>query len=134
MTDGLYEHSRKQDYTSYEMAKLFEWGKWEKEIPYIPLKQGWKIKVIPPFGSVIVRFMISKDDVVVSVYLDCYDKMGCMDKKPYWEICPSEDGGCQRFWMNEVNELSDGINRSIKFQNSGKWMRLLRYIKMLWGE
>jgi hypothetical protein len=131
MTDYIdpYEHSRKQDNASYEMNQLFEWEKWGREIPYIPLKRGWKIKVTPPFGGAVVRFMVSKGDDYVSVYLDCYDKIGCMDNKPYWEIHPSEDGDCERFWMNEIDELVDGIDRSF---NQNNWINKLRKMYRCW--
>jgi len=51
----------------------------------------------------------------VSVYLDGYDQLGCMDKKPYWEIYPGsgESGDSDRFWMAETTELIAEIQKSI---------------------
>jgi len=127
--NDIYEHSRKQDIASYEMHKLYEWDKWMKEIPLIPLKSGWKIRVIPPFGGAVVRFVVSKGDAEISVYLDCYDKIGCMGMKPYWEIHPSENGDCERFRMNEVDKLVDGIDRSF---NRNNWINKLRKMYRCW--
>ena len=62
-----------------------EWEKWREKIPFLELKEGWLIKVIPPFMGAIARFHISKNDKYVSVYLDCYDRIGTYGK-PYWEI------------------------------------------------
>lgn len=113
MTENTFEHSIKQDDAFFEMHKLFEWSKWIERIPVIPLKFGWGIRVIPPFGGAVVRFSIIKNDISISVYLDCYGKLGSMTE-PYWEIYPSEGNDPERFLMNEVNELSDGIQRSFK--------------------
>ena len=113
MTENSFEYLIKQDHALFEVHKLFEWDKWIKEIPAIPLKFGWSIRVIPPFGGAIVRFCVIKNDISISVYLDCYGKIGFM-AEPYWEIYPSENGEPERFFMNEIDELSDGIQRSFK--------------------
>lgn len=61
----------------YEVAKTFEWGKWQKEIPFIQFPSSWKVKAIPPFITGIIRYCIEhskQPGSMVSVYLDCYDQ------------------------------------------------------------
>ena len=120
-----FDHSMDQDKALNDMHRLFEWTKWMKEIPEIPMKRGWKIRVIPPFGGAIVRFEIIRGKDRVSVYLDAYDKMGCMDRKPYWEIHPSDSGDCERFWMNEVKELSNAISKSLDSQRMSRMLKVV---------
>ena len=60
-------------------------------------------KIIPPFAGAIVRFMIDKGDKHVSVYLDCYDNLGCFGS-PYWEIYPYEED-VYRTSMENVDDL-----------------------------
>ena len=89
-----------------------EWRKWVKEIPYIRWPEEWEVRAIPPFGGALIRYNVKYYGIVISVYLDAYDELGCMDKKPYWEIHPSENGDCERYWMHETDKLIDGLWRS----------------------
>lgn len=101
----------------YEVEKEFEWRKWQAEIPYINFPADWMVKAVPPFSTGIIRYNIKHKDhekSFVSVYLDCYDQAGYVGK-PYWEIFPI-DGDCERFLMNEIKELIDGIARSLAEQ------------------
>jgi len=87
-----------------EVEREEEWGeKWIKEIPHLHFKQDWKVKIIPPFGGAIARFWIDKGDNHVSVYLDCYDKLGYFGA-PYWEVYPYEED-VYRVAMNDTDEL-----------------------------
>ena len=70
---------------SGECEKVFEWDKWRKEIPFINLPDGWQFQVIPPFHGAVCRFKILAGGVIFSVYLDCYDVLGCFGS-PYWEV------------------------------------------------
>jgi len=87
---------------------------WCDLIPPLEFPSTWKIKVIPPFGGALARFIVVTECGNVSVYLDGYDQLGCMGK-PYWEIYPGsdEDGNPDRFQMNETKELIDGIRKTI---------------------
>lgn len=89
---------------SFLMDRVMEWDKWRKEIPELSFPSDWKIKIVPPFAGAVVRFTVEKNDHWVSVYLDCYDVLGSMNK-PYWEIYPSEDGDTSRFDMNDTEGL-----------------------------
>ena len=101
--------------TSCETERLFEWNKWMREIPILEFPTRWKIQIIPPFGGAIIRFRVVTEFGSVSIYLDAYDQLGCMDNKPYWEIYPGsdEDGNPERFWLYETKELLEGIQKSI---------------------
>lgn len=94
----------------------YEWSKWQTDVPYLTFREDWKVRVIPPFGGAVVRFLVRRDDTpegeVVSVYLDCYGELGAMDR-PYWEIYPAEDGDTDRFYMAETDELLAGIAASL---------------------
>lgn len=85
---------------------------WCGKIPFIPFKQGWLVKVIPPFAGAVARFLVSTDGKnYVSVYLDCYSQLGYWDA-PYWEVYPY-DGDTYRCNMNEVDRLVDAIEYSL---------------------
>jgi len=107
----LKNYSEMSELTS-RMAMVFEWDKWLKEIPSIEIPPNCRIRVIPPFGGAVVRFCVISEFGSVSVYLDCYEKLGCWEI-PYWEIYPSADDDVERFAMEKTTELYDGIVRAI---------------------
>lgn len=86
-----------------EIERDEEWSEWIKKIPPLKFKDDWEVKIIPPFGGAIARFFIDKGDKHVSVYLDCYDKLGYVGQ-PYWEIYPYEEDTA-RVLMEETDEL-----------------------------
>lgn len=73
-----------------EYEEQMEHRKWIKEIPYLQFPADWKVKITPPFAGAVVRFGVEKGGNNVSVYLDCYDKLGCYGS-PYWEVYPYND-------------------------------------------
>jgi hypothetical protein len=90
----------------------YESNKWMKEIPFIPFKQNWKVKPIPPFGGAVVRFFVSLDEInYISVYLDCYSMLGACDT-PYWEIYPYNDD-TYRCGINDVDKLVNAIDHAL---------------------
>jgi hypothetical protein len=91
-----------------------EWRKWTKEIPFIPVKPDWMFKPLPPFGGAVARFNIGIGEAWVSVYLDCYDKLGWVGE-PYWEVYPVK-GDTYRCSMNDVDELSNVIDEALNEQ------------------
>lgn len=102
----------------YEVDEAFEWHKWSKEIPYIPMDADWTMQPIPPCNVGVVRFCIGHKRfpaVRVSVYLDCYDVAGIMHQ-PYWELHPNAEDNCDRFYMNEVEQLAAGIRAAVEYQ------------------
>lgn len=96
----------------YKMEELFEWRKWLQEIPYIKFAPEWEVKIIPPFGGAVARFKVKFNDKEISIYLDCYDKLGCVGK-PYWEIYPAKDGDTDRFLIEDTEGLINGIRESL---------------------
>lgn len=111
----MYNYERME--TSIKMRKLFEWNKWIKLIPNIKFKEKWEIKIIPPFGGAIIRFLVYDGKNQVSVYLDCYDELGCYGE-PYWEIYPYNEDVC-RYKMNDIESLLKGIEESFDQRKEG---------------
>lgn len=101
----------------YGIENLDEWDKWKVEIPFLKFPSEWHVKIIPPFTGAIIRFWVKKDLSMphpVSVYLDCYDRLGCCGGKPYWEVYPDMDGGTSRHLMNETEDLIQTIGDALK--------------------
>jgi hypothetical protein len=95
----------------YQYSELMEHSKWTKEIPYISFPPDWKVKIIPPFGGAVIRFLIEKNGIIVSVYLDCYDNLGCHGA-PYWEVYPY-DGDIYRCDMEDTKSLISAITYTL---------------------
>ena len=100
--------------TCIEWDKVNEVEKWVKDIPEISFPSWWKVKIIPPFGGALVRFIVTRGKAEVSVYLDGYDRLGYYGS-PYWEVYPVS-GDVERVYMNDVDVLLKVINKSIQDQ------------------
>ncbi len=90
-------------------CRAFEWEKWANEIPFIKFPSGWEIQSIPPIASAVVRFRAKHKDKVISVYLDCYDQLGCF-RQPYWEAYPIDDDN-ERFAMHDIDGLISAMKK-----------------------
>ena len=97
-------------------SQIMEHSKWQKEIPYIQFPADWQVQISPPFAGAVVRFRVKKDKAEVSIYLDCYDRLGCYGE-PYWEVYPHE-GDVYRCDMSDTESLLNAIKHSILEQNS----------------
>lgn len=99
----------------YELERVFEWRKWAEEIPDIKFPSHWNVKIIPPFAAAMIRFLVTQDggSRQISIYLDCYDTLGCFDE-PYWEIYPHE-GDTYRCSMKNTDELLEQIQVALDF-------------------
>lgn len=107
--------------------KAFEPRKWAGELPFMDFPEDWEVKVIPPFGGAVVRFVVRRNDARVSVYFDAFAQLGATNR-PYWEIHPAYGetadgydlgGDCYRvvgFQDEAVDELFDWIERSLQHQ------------------
>ena len=96
------------------IEKEREYARWYKEIPYIRFPASWEVKVIPPFRGAIVRFRVRNTrGKEISVYLDCYDTLGCYGS-PYWEIFPAADNDIARYAMNDIDGLLKGLKASMR--------------------
>ena len=103
---------------STQVSEEFEWYEWVDKIPYINFPERFDVKIVPPVGGAIVRFLIrdkKHKDAIVSVYLDCYEILGIYGE-PYWEIYPDIDDSVYRCNMDNVEELIERIAKSIDCQ------------------
>ena len=101
-----------------EAALWKRYREWSYKIPHVPFRHEWDVRAVPPHGGAMVRYHVRYKDAFVSVYLDCYDRLGWVGS-PYWEIHPGETGrdcDCDRFLLDETQELVGGIARSIAAQ------------------
>lgn len=88
-----------------------KWTEWAQEIPSLSFKPDWKVKIIPPYGGAMARFVVSRGSTYVSVYLDVNDSLGVCGY-PYWEIYPYK-GEAFRCSIDEVDELIEAIDLSL---------------------
>lgn len=111
---------------SYKTEEEFEWKKWSQEIPYISFPSEWEIKIVPPFANAIIRFLVKNGNDCISVYLDCYDLLGCFGA-PYWEVYPyphqESDTGhwyldTARCAMSDTDGLIKNIQTTLDFDRS----------------
>ena len=97
-----------------EYEKAFESRKWVKTLPYLTFKPEWNVKIIPPTGGAVIRFLVAHKNNpsnTISVYFDGYNLLGCC-KQPYWEMYPFEDDAA-RFSENETEELMQCIEKQL---------------------
>lgn len=92
----------------YKIEEREKWREWAFKIPWLKFPEGWEVRSVPPFGGAIARFHVKNGDDFISVYLDCFDTLGCVGE-PYWEVYPYK-GDCTRFLLNET----DGLLRCIQ--------------------
>lgn len=103
---------------SSQVDREYEYNKWLTKIPYFALPVDYEIKVIPPFGGAVSRFLVrdrKKHRAAVSVYLDCYEMLGYFGE-PYWEMYPNIVGGVSKFPMSDVDSLLENIDKSVQHQ------------------
>lgn len=110
------ETFRKRFEAQVNWDTYFESREWVSKIPYLSLPSDIEFKVIPPFAGAVCRFMCKKGSKTISVYLDCYDVLGCMSQ-PYWEIYPYK-GDTYRCYLNETEELSEKIMEELNREES----------------
>ena len=105
MFDRITRNTTREDHA--------EWG---DKIPYIKFPDTFKVKVLPAFGGAVARFRVSdlEEKASVSVYLDCYDALGCY-REPYWEVYPIDEDTF-RCDMADTDSLIKEISRSLEQQ------------------
>lgn len=102
----------------YEIERKENWEKIQYKIPYLKFKEEYNVRIIPPFGQAIVRFLVTLNENSVSVYLDFYGKLGYMHE-PYWEIYhvtgnKSEDNAPSRFLLNDTESMMSEIDMLLR--------------------
>jgi hypothetical protein len=96
---------------SSELGQILEWDKFTPEIPFIPFKPGWLVKITPPFSGAMIRFRVKKGENETSVYLDCHDVLAWC-REPYWEVYPYQND-VGRCGIKEVDKLLEMISDSL---------------------
>lgn len=100
---------------------------WRKDIPYIAWPAEWMVKFYPTIGALLRGVVRLKSDPTrqVSFYFDGYSYLGYMctvegKPIPYWEIYNIScsigaelDCGPERFYMNEIDKLLEGIRKML---------------------
>ena len=94
-----------------KIERAEDWRTWMDKIPAIQFDADWQVKVIPPFSGAMARFLILKGGKQASIYLDCYDVLGCVGH-PYWEVYPVADdvGRCD---IDDIEQLLVLIRRAL---------------------
>lgn len=102
---------------AHALEELYEWDKWREEIPLIKFDPDWEVKIIPPTGGAVVRFLVRKGSKEISVYLDCYGLLGFFGS-PYWEAYPiGED--VARVGIHDVKSLMQIIRLEFEKSDGG---------------
>ncbi len=96
-----------------KLRKDNEWDKWLEEIPFIKWPRNWMVKGVPPFAGAVIRYRVKLEGMQdeVSIYLDCYDRLGFY-RAPYWEVYPYNDD-IFRCGINEIDVLLKAIKQSL---------------------
>lgn len=94
-----------------------------KRLPYIPMKEGWKVQLHPNFAGSFLRMnVILPDGRRKSVYLDVENNLGAYPytygepgkPNPYWEVLPAVD-----------DEYPDCDNGRCNMEDMDKLIRLI---------
>lgn len=96
----------------YAIESKEKWREICNKILSLNFKKEWNVKIIPPFGGALARFWIGYKENHVSVYLDWYGRLGCVDV-PYWELYPFEDD-TKRYYLEETEELMKDIEKALE--------------------
>lgn len=93
------------------------WRELCDQIPAIQFRPEWRVKVIPPFGGAVARFLVAVGEGEsmreVSVYLDTFSRLGLYgrlsskDPVPYWEMYDGNE--TQRFALEDAAGLQAAI-------------------------
>lgn len=98
----------------YEVEHTQRWQDEVARLPWIQFPADWKVKVIPPFGDAVVRFLVTlPDGKEKSVYHDSRASLGMHfgdgdELIPYWEVYPV-NGDIGRCGTDEVELLLEMI-------------------------
>ena len=96
----------------WEAERILEYKKYFKKVPFLKFKEDWDVKIAPPIRQAMVRFIVRKENRVVSIYLDCHDNLGHYGK-PYWELYPYVDHDTFRCDMEDTEKLLKAIEECL---------------------
>ena len=61
----------------------------EDAFPALRFQPQWEVRIIPPRGGAVVRFLVRSNGREISVYGDYYSALGVFgNHEPYWEMYP----------------------------------------------
>ena len=91
------------DEQRWEMERKEKWGDHHNSMDYIPLREGYQFKVIPPFGGALMRFKIlhKSSNRDFSIYFDAHDALGVVGY-PYFEVYPINDDTIRTTDVKEI--------------------------------
>ena len=104
-----------------ERAQMERAEGWDEAIglaPELSFPRSWSVKIIPPFGGALMRFIVRKGRTTVSVYADFNEALGYYGE-PHWEIYPNADDDNERFALADTEGMMSAISKSL-----AKWNRL----------
>jgi len=112
-----YDHEL--EYARQIMEAKENWRQLSISIPTFTVSSQATIKVIPPFGGATARFIIARKDMPgknVSVYMDHFSRLGCMDN-PYYEAYPI-DGDTSRYPCTQegMDEMMKEIHNELQLE------------------
>lgn len=88
-------------------------------VPILHFKPEWGVKIMPPFGGAVVRFVVEYNGRSVSVYADYFGMLGrygADGKEPYWEMYPrtyKEYSDVMRFDIGDTENLIKNIDEEL---------------------
>jgi len=115
MIDFEYKHDVHMQ--RYDVESKENWREWVERIPNISFPADWRVKIIPPFGGALVRFLVIKGEKRISVYLDVFERLGFYGG-PYWEIYPYGTD-VYRVSMENTEELIQKITEELNGDTVG---------------
>lgn len=98
----------------YDVEQAQRWQDEVDRLPWIQFPSDWKVKMIPPHGDAVVRFLVTlPDGKEKSVYYDSRSSLGYYfddrgERIPYWEVYPV-NGDVGRCGTDEVELLLEMI-------------------------
>jgi len=95
----------------YSVEVEEDWRGWIGKIPALKFDPEWEVKIVPPFGGAMVRFIVLSGPYRISVYLDCNNALGFMNA-PYWEAYPIADDTA-RFFLGDIDGLMAAIRAEV---------------------
>lgn len=100
----------------WKNESIEDWRGICKLIPPLMFPADWQVKIMMPFVGAAARFLAKKNNIILSVYFDAFDRLRYVGK-PYWELYPGIKGAPSRFVAGEEGDL---IKTMEKIFNSHK--------------
>lgn len=105
-----------------EIENEERWRYWCEAIPYLHFDSDWVVKVIPPFGGALSRFVVKKGNKSVSVYFEASCNLGWYADKhgnplPYFEIYPYEND-VKRYGIDQTEQMIADIRKVLNGEDN----------------